>query len=439
MSGPERINAPGCAATIEFDIAQAILAAHALPLGTEHIPLDAAAGRPLAAPVVARIDSPRRDCAAMDGYALRSADLENQMLLRIAGARYAGAWEGGSIGPGEAMRVMTGAPLPEGADRVVMIERCEVTGDRVRARPDPGERAHVRPRAGDFARGAPLLQSNTRLDPFALVSAAAADVGVVTVWRQPRVRIVATGDEIAVPGKAKASPYLIPDSLSLALTAFCTQWGAAEVEHVRVPDESEAVISTARAALGKSDLLILVGGAARGDRDHCRAALKTLGLHLVFADLAIKPGKPVWFGRLGNLLVLGLPGNPTAALTIARLFLAPLLAGLGGAGPASALQWVQLPVSAPVASNGPREAFLCGTTERGGAFIFQGQEASGQALLARTGLLVRRPSYAPALAAGESVSTLALRDGDIMAVLAAIIEAATSRRLASNKAEARVR
>lgn len=409
MGSPERIAPPGCAATLDFDTAQAILAAHALPLGTEHLALDAAAGRLLAAPVAARIDSPRRDCAAMDGYALRTADLASDMLLRVTGTRYAGAGEAGVIAPGEAMRVMTGAPLPEGADRVVMIERCETTGDRLRATPRPGERPHVRPRASDFARGARLLQSGDRLDPFALVTAAAADVGAVTVWRRPRVRIVATGDEIAAPGSASAAPHLIPDSLSLALAAFCTQWGAAEILRTRVPDDPTAIRSAALAALGDSDVLVLAGGAARGDRDHCRAALQTLGLDLAFADLAIKPGKPVWFGRLGALAILGLPGNPTAALTVARLFLAPLLAGLVGGTPASALRWTMQPLASPVAANGPREAFLCAAETDGAVHVPDRQEASGQALLARTHLLVRRAANAPALDAGTPVPTLALR------------------------------
>ena len=410
MGNPERIALPGCAATLDFDTAQAILAAHALPLGTEHLPLDAAAGRLLAAPVIARIDAPRRDCAAMDGYALRTADLLSGTPLRVTGTRYAGGEETGAIGPGDAIRVMTGAPLPEGADRVVMIERCDMTGDRLYATPYPGERAHVRPRASDFACGTPLLQSGARLDPFALVTAAAADVAAVTVWRRPRVRIVATGDEIAAPGSARTALHLIPDSLSLALAAFCNQWGAADIGRMRVPDDPAAIRSAALTALGDSDVLVLAGGAARGDRDHCRSALQPLGLDLAFADLAFNPGKPVWFGQLGALAVLGLPGNPTAALTVARLFLAPLLAGLGARAPASALRWRMRKVAAPVAANGPREAFLCASEENDLARVVDRQEASGQALLAHADLLVRRVANSPSIDAGTPVPTLSLRE-----------------------------
>lgn len=407
MGSPEPIAMPSCAATLDFDAAQAILAAHALPLGTEYVPLAAAAGRLLAEPVVARIDSPRRDCAAMDGYALRGEDLVDGSSLRIVGTRYAGDGEGGVIGAREAMRVMTGAPLPRHADRVVMIERCETIDDRLCARPYPGERRHVRLRASDFACGTALLQSGDRLDPFALVTAAAADVSAVTVWRRPRVRVVATGDEIAAPGTANATPHLIPDSLSLALAAFCTQWGAAEVQRMRVRDDPAEIQSMA-AAFGESDLLVLVGGAARGDRDHCRSVLKALGLDLVFADLAIKPGKPVWFGRLGPLAILGLPGNPTAALTVARLFLAPLLVGLGGGRPASALRWRMRPTVRQAAANGPREAFLCAAGAEGAVHVLDRQEASGQAFLGRSRQLVRRAANAPVVGPGELVPTLSL-------------------------------
>jgi len=409
MDDPGRITAPGCPATLDFETAQVILAAHALPLGTEHIPLDVAANRRLAAPVIARIDSPRRDCAAMDGYAVRSADLDGEAFLHIVGARYAGTEAAGAIGPGEAMRVMTGAPLPQGADRVVMLERCEAGSGWLRANPYPGERAHVRPRASDFARDTPLLGIGAPLDPFALVAAAAADIDAVTVWRRPRVRILATGDEISAPGSAGSALHLIPDSLSLALAAFCMQWGAGEVTRGRIADDPAAIRSEATTSAGNADLLVIAGGAARGDRDHCRASLRSLGLEIAFADLAIKPGKPVWFGRLGTLAVLGLPGNPTAALTVARLFLAPLLAGLGGRAPASVLRWTMRKVASPVAANGPREAFLCASESDGAVHVPDRQEASGQALLANADLLVRRTANAPSIDAGMPVPTLSLR------------------------------
>lgn len=409
MDSPERIAVSACAATLDFEAAQAILSANSQPLGTEIVPLNKAAGRLLAAPIVARIDSPRHDCAAMDGYALRSCDLDNRMALRVIGKRYAGDTEAGEIGVGEAMRVMTGAPLPGGADRVVMRERCEVTAGNLLAQPRPGERAHVRRRASDFARDTQLLEAGTTLDPFALVTAAAADIETVTVWRRPRVRVLATGDEITRPGSASATPHLIPDSLSLALTAFSTQWGATGATSSRIADDPAGIRAAVLNSLDEADLLVVAGGAARGDRDHCRSALHALGLEIAFADLAIKPGKPVWFGYLDGLAVIGLPGNPTAALTVARLFLAPLLAGLGGNPPAAALRWMMRPAASPMPANGPREAFLCASESGDAVQILERQEASGQALLARAKLLVRRSANAPALEQGMLVPILSLR------------------------------
>ena len=392
---------------MDHDAAQAILALHALPIGSEEVALTAAAGRALAEPVIARIDSPRRDCAAMDGYAVRSIDLTGAPL-RIVGSRFAGARDAGRVAAGEAMRVMTGAPVPKGADRVIVAERSERRGDHVLLHPAPGERAHVRLRGSDFQAGATLLPRGVMLDPFALVTAAAADVAAVRVWQSPRVRILATGDEIVAPGMAVSNPQAIPDSLSIALCAFARQWGAGEISAERVPDDSSAIRAAARVALAETDLLVIVGGASRGDRDHCRSALTAMGLEIAFADLAIKPGKPVWFGQLGGLAVMGLPGNPTAALTVSRLFLAPLLAGLSGRSTSSALDWGMATLAEAVPANGPREAFLCAAAEGGSVRMLDRQSASGQALLARTQFLIRRAANAPALAAGAGVPVLAL-------------------------------
>ena len=400
-------NAQPCAATMDHDAAQAILALFALPTGIEEVALTAAAGRVLAEPVIARIDSPRRDCAAMDGYAVRSVDLADTPL-RIIGSRFAGARDAGRVAAGEAMRVMTGAPIPEGADRVIVAERSEQQGDHVLLHAAPGERAHIRLRGSDFQAGATLLPRGLKLDPFALVTAAAAHVAAVCAWRSPRVRILATGDEILAPGSAMDNPQSVPDSLSIALCAFARQWGGGDISAECVPDDPSAIRAAARAALAEADLLVIAGGASRGDRDHCRSALTAMGLELAFADLAIKPGKPVWFGRLGGLSVMGLPGNPTAALTVARLFLAPLLAGLSGRFPSSALDWRVASLAEPVPANGPREAFLCAAAEGGGVRLLARQSASGQALLAHTQFLIRRPANAPALAAGTPVSILAL-------------------------------
>ena len=315
-----------CQASLAFDDAIAILSNEAHALGRESIALGAAAGRRLAEPVVARIDGPRWDCAAMDGYALRNRDLDAG-LRRFAslGEIVAGDVAPTAVTRGYTMRVMTGAPLPDGADRVVMIEYCAKVAGAVEIRADPGSKPHVRRRGSDFMAGRTLLDKGRELTPVALVAAAAGDVSHVTVWRRPRVHIVATGDAA-----------------------------------------------------------------------------------LLFADVAIKPGKPSWYGKVGEAHVLGLPGNPTAALTVARLFLAPLLTGLGGGEPRSALAWTHLPAARKVEAQGAREAFLIGDIVDGAALILDRQEASAQHLLGQATILVRRPARAPHGAAGDALPVLVI-------------------------------
>lgn len=396
-----------CTASIGFDGALAILAAHARPLGKENVSLADAGGRYLAAPVVARLDAPRRDCAAMDGYAVRDADLKSgTMFLRSRGTSYAGSPEPGAISAGETWRVMTGAPLPHGSDRVVMIEHCRHRGQLVVLDAPPLGKPHVRKAGSDFAVGEELLAAGTRMTAARLVVAAAADRSEVEVWRRPRILLVATGDEILAPGSASRMPNAIPDSLSAAIEQLCTSAGADVAARLQLPDNEQAIAKAQEAV--SVDVVVIIGGASRGDRDFGRSAFASLGLDIAFADVAIKPGKPVWYGRLGQTHVLGLPGNPTAAFTIASLFLAPLIAVLSGVAISDALPWQLMHAKRPIPENGSREAFLCATLSCEGTAICDRQDASGQALLGLADCLVRRPAHAPAANVGDLVPVLAL-------------------------------
>ena len=381
-----------CHASLAFDDAIAILSSEAHAFGHESIALGAAAGRRLAEPVVARIDGPRWDCAAMDGYALRNCDLDVGLRhFALRGEIVAGDDALIAVATGSTMLVMTGAPLPDGADRVVMIELCEENGGTVEIRAVPGGKPHVRRRGSDFTAGQTLLDKNRELTPVALVAAAAGDVSHVTLWRQPRVHIIATGDELVAPGEAASRAYRIPDSLTAAIALLSRQWGGLVVRETRTGDDPRAI----RDAFSKDDdVTIIIGGASRGNRDFGRSALAPFGLRLLFADVAIKPGKPSWYGKVGEAHVLGLPGNPTAALTVARLFLAPLLAGLGGGEPGSALEWTRLPAAHDVERQAEREAFLIGDTVGGAARLLDRQEASAQLLLGQATILIRRPARA---------------------------------------------
>lgn len=396
-----------CAATIGFDEAQDIVRESSVPLGVQFVPLGKAGRRILARNVVARIDSPRRDCAAMDGYAVRSGDLAQGIArFRLFGESCAGGPSPGLLPAGMAVRISTGAPMPAGADRVVMREDATVLDGYVLLTKHRGGKAHVRKRGEDFAQGQILLTKGTCIDVRAMVVAAAADVEGVTVWRRARVHIMTNGDELVEPGQAAMNVDAVPDSLSEALMLMARQWGGKPTGMSRAPDRIDMVRDAVKAALGETDILVLVGGASHGHRDLAREALMPLGLRLAFAGVAMKPGKPLWYGRIGTTHILGLPGNPTAALTTARLFLAPMIAAISGSGFASALCWSSRPAAHALETGGDRDHFLCGLMEADAARIIERQQASAQLMLAHADMLIERRAGASSGAAGSLLRCL---------------------------------
>ncbi|HTM94823.1 MAG TPA: molybdopterin molybdotransferase MoeA, partial [Croceibacterium sp.] len=251
-----------CAAATSFDEAQNLLRGRAAPIGTEFVPLARAGGRTLAKDVFARIDSPRRDSAAMDGFAVRSADLSKGInRFRLRGQSVAGGSTPPLLQPGMAARVSTGAPMPPGADRVVVREHARVEGANVLL-PDYAGKSHVRRRGDDFSRGQMLLPAGTRIDARTMVVAAAADMGSVTVWRRPTLHIMVNGDELAHPGEASSTPSRIPDSLSAALLLMAEQWGAQVTGTSRCGDRIDNLKAEAEVALCEADILVVAGGAA---------------------------------------------------------------------------------------------------------------------------------------------------------------------------------
>lgn len=343
---------------IGFDAAAALVGALARPLGVEPVGLSEAAGRTLASPIVARIASPRVDVSAMDGYAVHEADLSGaHSLLPVVGQSYAGGASAGVLPHGACMRVFTGAPLPAGADRVVVQETVRREGAMARFEGDGSGRRHVRRAGSDFGLGDVLVEAGSVLTPQRLVAAAAADLSAVEVWRRPRIVVLATGDELAAPGEASRGRRTIPESVSFGVAALAEAWGARVVARRRCGDDLQALERTAGEALERSDLVVVTGGASVGERDYAKAMFAPYGLDLVFDKVALKPGKPVWLGRVGDVLVLGLPGNPTSAMVTARLFLAPLAAGLAGGDAGSALAWRALPLANRLAACPERETF----------------------------------------------------------------------------------
>lgn len=396
-----------CAASISYDTALAILAAHATPLDPISLPLTDAAGCYLAEPVHARLDSPRFDCAAMDGYAVRAADMvEGSTTLVQIGVSYAGSGNADEIGPGETVRVMTGAPLPRGTDRVVMIEDCSAVDAAVTIESPPRGKPHIRRRGSDFKMEQLLLPAGTKITPATAIVAAAGDHGQLSVTRRPRIQLLATGDEILAPGASAEAEFSIPDSLTAAIESMCRSAGADVVSKARLRDNPETIASARKAAA--ADIIVVLGGASRGDRDFGRFAFAPLGLEIAFADVDMKPGKPVWYGKAGSAHIIGIPGNAAAALTIARLFLVPLITRLMGGNLADALPWQLIPAAAPIEANGAREAFLCAATSFHGVAVGDRQDASGQARLAHSNALVRRRAHAAPVLPGMLVPTLPL-------------------------------
>lgn len=389
---------------ISFDEAMALLSKHIAPLEAETIALSKAAGRTLAADVTADIPSPRRTISAMDGYAVRLESVVSDAPMRVVGEARPGCPYDGPLATGTAVRIFTGAPLPEGADCVIMQEYASREGKDVRFSAGFGPARHIRQQGSDFAKGDVLLEQGTRCDPKALVAIAAGDRSEIAVHRQPRVALLATGDELAEPGSAQRAPYVIPDSTSYALAALVEREGGVVSTRERGVDDLPALERQAGELLGEADLVVVTGGASVGERDFAKPMFAAHGLELLFDKLAIKPGKPVWLGRAGGTLVLGLPGNPSSAMVTARLFLQPILALLQGAS--TAHRWRTMPLVGGLPATGDRETFARAAWASEGLCPLGNQDSGVQGGLARADWLIRCPPDQAELTVGAKVQAL---------------------------------
>lgn len=392
---------------IDFDTALTLILNEARPLAPETVAMDSAGERVLAADLNARGDAPRTAVSAMDGYAVRDADLATlPARLPISTVAFAGRADVPLLTPGACARVFTGGPVPHGADRIVVQEIVSRDGDMALFEAPPGPGNHIRAAGSDFRAGDTLLPAGTVLGFRAMVAAAAADVATLSVVRRPRIVILGTGDELAEPGQALETAGSIPESVSFGVAALARQYGAEVIARRRLTDTPETLEAAARIALDESDLVVVTGGASVGEKDFARSMFAPFGLELIFSKVAIKPGKPVWFGRAGGKLVLGLPGNPTSALVTARLFMAPLIAGLAGRDAAELLSWRDMTLAAPLKSCGDRETFERGRLVGGGVAGLAVQDSATQMALATADVLIRRRAGAGALNAGDSALVL---------------------------------
>ena len=379
------------------------------PLASEMVPLQKALGRVLAEAVEATRDQPPFMVSAMDGYAVRSADTPG--TLQVGGESAAGRGFEGRCLPGMAVRISTGAAMPAGADTVVIQEDVRREGDSVVV-PAVAAGNSIRPRGGDFSAGAILLPAGRRLDGVALSLVAASGAADVRAVRKPRVAILSSGDELAAPGSVPGT-FQIFDSATFGIAALVEAWGGAPRRLAVEKDDVGAIARAAQSGIDDSDLLVVIGGASVGDHDHARPALMQLGLVLGIEKIAVRPGKPTWFGSTPQGLVLGLPGNPASALACAFLFLRPLIEAMLGRDPHACVVLRRARLTHRLPANGPREHYLrarLDADEDGQLTVraFEDQDSSLISVFAAANALIRLPADAPALAEGALVDVLSL-------------------------------
>ena len=383
-----------------------VLASAPEPLAAECVPLAQARGRTLARDLAALRTQPPFNASAMDGYALRAADLATMPAqLKLIGASAAGHGFAGAVGPGEAVRIFTGAPVPGGADTVIIQENTTADGSSVMILQTEPLGRNIRVAGLDFADGDVLLAAGTLLGPCELALAAAMNHGTLPVTRRPRIALLATGDELVKPGDA-LGPDQIVTSNTYAVGAYAQAAGAEVVDLGIAGDTFEAIEAGIRAARqAGADVLVTLGGASVGDHDLVQTALNNEGMDLGFWKIAMRPGKPLMHGRIGDMRILGLPGNPVSAIVCGVLFLIPLIRALAGDPQAGADQTEAAVLGCDLPANDSRQDYLRATLQTATglpvATPFGRQDSSMLRVLASSHCLVVRPPRAPAAKAGE--------------------------------------
>jgi molybdopterin molybdotransferase len=385
-----------------------VLASAPKPLAAESVAIEAALGRTLANDLYALRTQPPFANSAMDGYALRAADTaQAPARLRVIGESAAGRAFSGALGANQAVRIFTGAPMPEGADSVLIQENAERDGDFLIVKAREAPRHNVREAGIYFVEGELLLPAGRRLSPRDLALAAAANHPTVAAPRRPRVAVLATGDELVRPGAA-LGPSQIVASNNYAIAGIVAACGAESIDLGIAADEMGALARSFRRAQEiEADVLVTLGGASIGDYDLVQRALVDAGLELGFWRIAMRPGKPLMQGRLGAMRVLGLPGNPVSAIVCATLFLAPLLRALVGDPSAGADASELAACGSDIGANDMRQDYLrarLAIDARGGliATPFTNQDSSLVKLLAQAQCLLIRPPHAPPAKRGEA-------------------------------------
>ncbi len=381
------------------------------PLASQPVALEEAVGRVLAEPVIARITHPPFDSSSMDGYAVRANDLADPpKALRVIGEAGAGHAFEGRVNEGEAVRIFTGAPVPEGTDTVVIQENTERKGDNVIMREGGKRGDFIRPKGMDFNEGAALLAAGRRLTARDVALAVAMNNVEAPMRRRPRVAIISTGDELVPPGQTP-KPDQIISSNAYGIAAIVERAGAIAQQCGIAKDTLESLGGMIERARG-ADILVTIGGASVGEHDLVQKALEAHGMTLDFWKIAMRPGKPLMFGQMAGQRVLGVPGNSVSALLCARLFLVPMIrALLGQIGGEVALLTGKLVCD--LKANGPRQHYMRATLAAGAAgqplvTPVKDQDSSLLSLFALADCLIIRPPHAAPAKTGDTVTLMAL-------------------------------
>jgi molybdopterin molybdotransferase len=396
---------------ISVQEAQERILSHFQVLPATTVPLDQAHGRVTASDLVAQVTQPPADLSAMDGYAIRLADVPQvPTTLRVVGQAPAGGAYAGTLKAGEAVRIFTGGPVPAGADTIVIQENTQARGDQVTIVELPQPARHIRRAGLDFKAGQVGIPAGRKLTGRDLALAAGMNLPQVPVHRRPRIALLATGNELVAPGQP-IGPNQIVASSGIGLAAMIRAWAGEPVDLGIVADDLPRITAALREAKGY-DLLVTLGGASVGDHDLVQRALAEAGGTLDFWKIAMRPGKPLMFGSVAETKLLGLPGNPVSAMVCALLFLRPVVQKLSGHR-ALALQTTRAKLGAALPANDTRQDYLRAelSVDASGEAIatpFKIQDSSMMSALAKSGCLIVRAPHAPPVTAGETVEIVPL-------------------------------
>lgn len=385
---------------ISVDDALARLRALVPLMDIENVSLIEATGRVLAQPVAARRDQPPFAASAMDGYAVCAQDANACAVLDVIGESAAGSRFDAPCTPGKAVRIFTGAPVPEGAAHVVIQENVTREGDRITITA-PGDRANIRPAGGDFRIG-DELSAPRRLRPADIALLAAMNIDRVPVRRRPVVALIATGDELVQPGETPGPDQIIASNC-YGLHGLLSAAGAEPRMLPIAPDELDQLIATFELAQD-ADLVVSVGGASVGDHDLVGKAAAALGMEQAFYKVAMRPGKPLMAGQIKDVPLIGLPGNPVSAMVCGEVFLRPVIATMLGLEHSVSTR--RLPLTAPMEANGPRQHFMRAEAGPEGVTPFPSQDSALLTVLSASNVLIVRPPHAPAAAKGDAVEVI---------------------------------